>query len=124
MTDKTPNSNKSPETYHASCLIIDIRSFKDNEIKTSDAYKRAIEGDHDEQLQVGLMFYENVNYQMAFEFFSKSANNQNSEAMNKLGYVYYHGVGCAKNHELAKFWWKYGAIRGNKKSIDNSRLLI
>ena len=100
------------------------RLRRSQEIKDSDAHEKAMQGNGDAQLEVGVAFYENVEHETAFEFFTMSAKNGNAEAMNKLGYMLYKGIGCEKDHELAKVHWENGARLGNQKAAGNLRLIL
>ena len=50
------------------------------------------------------------------EHMEKSALNGNTEAINKLASMYYDGVGFARNHPKAAYWYTIGSNYGNSWS--------
>jgi len=119
------SAKKSPEEGSVSrapvCFTF-YRLRRSCEIMQSDVYEKAMQGNGDAQLEVGIAFYENVDHEKAFEFFTMAAKNGNAEAMNKLGYMLYKGISCKKDHELARVHWENGARLGSQKAASNLRL--
>jgi TPR repeat protein len=57
--------------------------------------------------------------QGAFDLFSVGAKRGDASAQNTVGYFYDHGIGVDKSHEMALFWYKRSARRGDACAISN-----
>jgi TPR repeat protein len=79
-------------------------------------YNKATEsGDNFAQYNLDLHYYEIEKDEIkAFEWFEKSANQEQSDAQNYLGYFYENGIGVQKNLEKAYCWYQKSAKNGNK----------
>ncbi|MBW6512874.1 MAG: SEL1-like repeat protein [Desulfuromonadaceae bacterium] len=112
-----------PKNSYRRCITMDITEQKNEDIRNSKTYRSAVAGSSDAQLEVGCKFYKNGNEFEAFEFLKMSAENGNPEAMNKIGYIYFHGIVSVKDITLAAFWWSKGAQLGSEKARNNLLLL-
>lgn len=78
--------------------------------------KEAENGDAEAQMAVGLMFLQGVgaeqDYKAAFEWFNKSAAQNNIDAYYFLGEIYYEGLGVKQDYKEALKWYKKSAMRG------------
>lgn len=59
------------------------------------------------------------NYEKAFLWIKKSAENGDKEAMNSLADAYYFGEGVSKNMTTAKEWYMKAADKGNELAKSN-----
>ena len=54
-----------------------------------------------------------LDYRMAFEWFRKSAELSNSQAMNSLGIMYKNGQGISQDFKIAFGWFEKSVKLGN-----------
>ena len=52
----------------------------------------------------------------AFEWYSKAAQHQDSDAQYNLGLMYLHGQGTAQNTSMAKKWLQQAAAQGDQEA--------
>ena len=56
----------------------------------------------------------------AVKWYSKSANQNNAEALNSLGHCYFNGWGVQKNVNVAFEWYKKSAEQGDAGAQENN----
>jgi len=56
-------------------------------------------------------------YKKAFEWYSKAAQQGNSQAQLIVGMMYFKGEGVQQNNELAEKWLRKAAENGNKDAL-------
>ena len=69
-----------------------------------------------ESLDKGIGYYKNGDYNRAVEYFSKAADEGNSEAMAYLGMCFFQGTGVEKNKTMYVELIKKSAAAGNKNA--------
>ena len=71
------------------------------------------EEDPNRQNSLGEMYYYGhgveQNFETAFKWYKRSAENGNADSQNKLGYMYSKGEGTEQNFTEAVKWWKQAA---------------
>ena len=80
--------------------------------------KEAEQGTAEAQLQAGYGYETGIrglqqDYAKAFEWYSKSAEQGNEQAQNRLGFYYAHGKGVKKNFVKAAEWYEKAALQGS-----------
>lgn len=60
-----------------------------------------------------LELYNNEEYEEAYEFFVKLAEQENVNAMMQIGYMLFHGHGIPKDSKKAYDWYKKAADKNN-----------
>jgi TPR repeat protein len=87
---------------------------KDKEL--NELYNKVIESeDSFAQYNLGLHYYEIEKDEIkAFEWFEKSANQEQSDAQNYLGYLYENDIEMQKDLKKAFYWYQKSAENGNK----------
>lgn len=60
-------------------------------------------------LENGIGIEKNLN--KAFEWYKKSAENDNSEGMFSIGYAYHNGIGIDRDIEKAIYWYEKASSR-------------
>lgn len=68
------------------------------------------------RLRQGLQAYENKNYPLARQFLLPLAEQGNMEAQRRIGIMYRHGLGVAKNDLEALKWYHKAAEQGHVKA--------
>lgn len=68
------------------------------------------------QFTMGLNFFNRGLYGMAMTWFMIAAKNHHDEAMNKLGEIYFEGLGTEKDFGKAHHFWLQSALRKNKEA--------
>ena len=80
-------------------------------------------GDHWAQFRLGSCYQyghsTDQDHNKAFEFYTKSAEQGNSLAMNNVGACYYNGQGCDQNYTKAFEWQEKGAKLGDSGAMYN-----
>ena len=56
------------------------------------------------------------NYEKAFEWYSKAANQGNAQAQYNLGSLYHNGQGVEKNDKRAFEWYRKAANSGHSQA--------
>lgn len=76
--------------------------------------KAADNGNHDAQIRVGYMLLRSEQYKEAAKYYHEAEKyiSLDSETQNDLGYLYFNGLGVAKNIQLAKKYWISSANAG------------
>ena len=69
--------------------------------------------------QVGIIELGKNNYEEAFKYFIKAAENGDAEAQNRAAVRYSNGQGVNKNMEKARYWWEKSANQGYEKAQCN-----
>ena len=69
--------------------------------------------DSAELLRKGNACYDAESYGEAVSQYRRAADNGNTEAMHRLGYCYYLGIGVTKSNEEAASWFRRAADKGN-----------
>ena len=62
------------------------------------------------------------NHTKAFEYFSRSAENGDSDSMNSVGLARYYGLGCDKDFRLTIKWYTRAAKQANSTAMFNLAL--
>ena len=87
-------------------VVIQFTNLIEKENKTSS-----------DMLALGDMYYSGrgvtKNYQKAFYWFEKSAEQESAGAQHRLGEMYFKGQGVEKNYNKAFHWFKKSAQQGN-----------
>jgi TPR repeat protein len=78
-----------------------------------DILRKAEAGDSFEQLLAGLEYSRLGNYNKAFEWYLKSANQNNPDAQALTGKLYERGQGVRRDLAKAVEWYKKGAEQGS-----------
>ncbi len=91
----------------------------DNEcLKLSAKY-----GDSLSQYAIGKIYLKHENYNEAFKWLKKAADNDEPMAKYDLGVMYYKGKGVTKNTQTAIKWWKEAASDGEPYAKEALRKL-
>ena len=61
--------------------------------------------------------YASKDYQRVFQLTFPLAATGNDQAQYTLGYLYFHGLGTAKDERQAMNWIQRAAAQGNKKAL-------
>ena len=106
----------------AYCAPLKRKDFK----KAFEMYlkiEKETNGDHWAQCWLGLCyrygFGTDQYHNKRFEFYTKSAEQGNSLAMNNVGYCYYNGEGCDQNFTKAFEWHEKSANLGYSNAMYN-----
>jgi TPR repeat protein len=94
-----------------SALIIAFSAFAQEADR--DILKKAEAGDPFEQLLAGLEYSKLGNHNKAFDWYLKSASQNNPEAQTMLGKLYEQGTGVRRDPAKAAEWYKKGAEQGS-----------
>jgi len=62
-------------------------------------------------------------YDKAFYWYQKSANQGYASAQLNLGNMYYAGFGVAKDFNKARYWYLKAAAQGNTNAQHNLKLV-
>ena len=65
---------------------------------------------------LGLLNYEQKQYDVAFNFWKAGAEKEQANAQFNLGICYYNGKGTNKNLTEAGYWWRKSALQGHVKA--------
>jgi hypothetical protein len=77
-------------------------------------------GDADAQFELGMRFYQQAgprhpeNYAQAMTWFQRSADQDNAQAQDRIGVMYYFGQGVPRDYEQAAHWYLLAAQNGNQ----------
>lgn len=77
---------------------------------------KTINFDTRRQFNRGLRFFEKGLYSMAKTWFLIAAKKNHDEAMNKLGEMYFKGLGTDIDLHQAHYFWLQAALRKNKQA--------
>ncbi|MGM9524516.1 MAG: SEL1-like repeat protein [Faecousia sp.] len=83
-------------------------------------YKKASEGEDDySTTQLGIIAVDNQDYSKAIIYFKIAAENEYSDAQNRLGCIYEDGKGISQDKAEAFKWFLKAAKQGHKKAQAN-----
>ncbi|MCR5348603.1 MAG: TIR domain-containing protein [Bacilli bacterium] len=81
-------------------------------------FKKAAENDNPNGFtNLGLLYEEVGDLEEAFRQYSLGAEGGDANAMFKVGYLYYHGIGVEQSFEKAFEWYSKGAELGNTAAM-------
>lgn len=117
---KYSETNEPEEKYDEGAYLLSCMQFESNNnvegIKNLE--KAALSGMPEAQRRLGLVFSMGErapqNDELAFNWFQKAANNNDTAAMYFVGEAYYYGTGCERDIEKALYWMEMSAEKGNK----------
>ena len=84
--------------------------YKQNKI---NIFQNAKKDDADAQYKLAKQYFSNNNFDNAFYWVEKSANGDNINAQNKLGWMYVYGIGINQDLKKAFEWYEKSAKKGN-----------
>ena len=73
----------------------------------------------DSLYKLGDSYFDQKNYELAYKYISKSAEDGYALAQNLFGYMYANGLGVTKDEEIAVEWYKKAADQGLAKAQYN-----
>jgi TPR repeat protein len=100
---------KIDDYYLLACEGSSNHGEADNYIK--ETIKVAEGGNANAQFEVGCKF--SHDYQQAFKWIGKAAEQNHHDAQYELGKMYFNGSGVARNYKQAVFWYQKAAEQGN-----------
>jgi TPR repeat protein len=71
--------------------------------------KKAEAGDGEAQATLGEVYYEQADYESAFQWFIKAAEQELAVALHNLGHMYEDGKGVPQDHKEAVHWYRKAA---------------
>ncbi|MDE5868423.1 MAG: sel1 repeat family protein [Anaeroplasmataceae bacterium] len=96
------------------------RIVEKNVTKGMEYYQKAAElGFSLAQLRMGDFYTEKKDYEQAFDWYLRSAENGENVAQNSLGVCYYFGLGTKEDYEKAASWFLKSALQNNKDAKNN-----
>ena len=105
--------------------------FKIERKKKNNDFKKLLikaQNDPNAQFQLGAKYYNgeevDQNYIEAIKWFTKSAENGNTQAQYNLAVMYENGEGIKENMEEALKWYKKSAELGNEEAIQILKELV
>ncbi|MDN5054876.1 tetratricopeptide repeat protein [Aliarcobacter butzleri] len=107
------------KTYIKIIFIISIMfnfSYSDT---LENIQELSIKEDAKSQYELGKIYRKNGEYKKAFEYFQKSANQNNSNAQFNLATMYSHGEGVEKDYQKAIQWYEESANQNNSNAQCN-----
>ena len=75
-----------------------------------------IKSDPEEDLRIGIEYYNKKEYNMALSYFIFASDGNNSEAMYYVGLMSENGQGTMQSYSMAKKWYAKSANLGNTKA--------
>lgn len=104
-------------------LIYELGTGINQNLQTAiDWYTKGAQlGNADCMNSLGNIYRKQENYLLAMEWYTKAVNteDENSDAMNSLGLMYYNGEGVSEDEETAKKWFIRAAENNNISAINN-----
>lgn len=104
-------------------LIYELGTGVNQNLHTAiDWYTKGAQlGNADCMNSLGNIYRKQENYLLAMEWYTKAVNteDENSDAMNSLGLMYYNGEGVSEDEETAKKWFIRAAENNNINAINN-----
>ena len=85
--------------------------------------QQAENGDKNAQAKLADYYDDKQDYQQAFNWYQKSANQGYATAQYNLGVMYDEGQGVRQNKVTAKEWFGKACDNGEQKGCDNYKLL-
>lgn len=70
------------------------------------------------QWALGSLYFKNLDYKKAMEWYLKAANNGNAKAQYNLGAMYVNGIGVKSDYVEARKWLEKAATQGNQQAIN------
>ena len=92
---------------------LSAQSLRDLLMEGHDLQELAEQGDARAQATMGSMKYHEGNYNEAFKWFLKSADQGDVISQKYLGLMYYEGNGISQDYEQAYTWFMKSAKQGN-----------
>ena len=89
----------------------------------NDDFGKPINIDARKQFSMGLSFFEKGIYAMAKTWFTIAAKNHHDGAMNKLGEMFFKGLGVERNFSKAHYFWLQSALRKNNEACHHLSLM-
>lgn len=77
----------------------------------------------DSLYKLGDSYFDQKNYELAYKYISKSAEDGYALAQNLFGYMYANGLGVTKDEEIAVEWYKKAADQGLAKAQYNMGIM-
>ena len=68
---------------------------------------------------LGIQYYKKKDFKTAFNYFTKSANNNNVESQYILGYFYTGGIGTKRDLNQSLKWYKKASLNGHTNAQVN-----
>lgn len=75
-------------------------------------------------LRHGRSAFQNQDYRTAFKDLLPLAQKGNSQAQYAIGYMYYNGLGVAKDFQMAQFWLHKSAAQQYQKAKDALKMIV
>ena len=113
-------------------MYLEGRSGTKNHKEARDLFEQAIALNHidyDAITKLGLIYRDGfppfnlIDYRRAIELFNQAANNQNTEAMTYLGFMYLEGIGCKQNYSKAIQLFDDACNRDNPEAMNYRGLM-
>jgi len=87
----------------------------------NETIEKANAGDESAQFVLGTAYYLGLNgaeqdYEKAFYWWKKAAEQGNPDAQISMGFCYYGGKGIEQSNSKAFYWWKKAAEQGNPEA--------
>ena len=101
-------------TLIKTCVLFVVIIVAGQSVFASEPGRQA--GDLDELLSKGLTAYKQRNYSSAWQILRPLADKGVVEAQRKIGVMYRHGLGVAKNDKEAIIWYRKAASQGHVKA--------
>ncbi|WP_033169325.1 tetratricopeptide repeat protein [Selenomonas sp. ND2010] len=94
--------------------------FENNKEKALYWYKEAAKGgDADAMLELGVHYLNEDRFDDAIIWFSRSAMSENAEAQNKMGEMFFQGLGRDVDLDMALTWFEKSANGGSAEGMYN-----
>ena len=111
------------ETVQTSNQTINEENLIRNNIESSSLYQKAAQGDKEAQFHLAKIYYQGDkverDYEQAFLWFRRSAQQDHVEAQYAMGNVYLMGEGVNQNDQEALRWYALAADQGHKAALHN-----
>ena len=76
---------------------------------------------------MGRIYYQGegvpIDYDKAFYWYKKAADQGEAIAQKNLGLLYYYGEGVTQNEAQAKYWFRKACNNGNQEGCENLKAL-
>jgi TPR repeat protein len=77
-----------------------------------------------QELENGKLQFSNGNYKESFHQLLPLAAHGKKEAQYAVGYMYYYGLGVARDAESGIFWMKQSAEQGYQPAVDALQMIL
>jgi TPR repeat protein len=101
------------------CLLFSVVPIYSQQVNLKEIEQKANKGDAEAQYKLGEHYFNQGDFSKAFEWFKKSASNENDKAINYLGYLFETGKGVEKDLSSALKYYKLAADKGNRVAMNN-----